>query len=392
MPDSPEQEPSLEERLAPHLPKFLAALAATGAGLGAYGYLRRQRLSADPALRAIQAASGGQYTHLLEGRAKEHSRLSRILDKLLTAGGGNVAYADDLGAAKVKGALVHDAFSRARGDVDIIHPGDSISLGKLFGGVDKAREAEIFQKYAPGSVPETLRMSKLKAPFFGDRLKAYEEQLRQKFPNGYVLKTTSGAATKGRFPTDAQELAKALASGGHEAEVVQELLRNPSKVIAQEKIKIKPGNVLDQLWGALRGTPSTKEMRVHVFNGAVAPDLTLPRFSPFASMSTAAHAPEAENFVKDVINKLPKSMQKGTYSFDVAPVASGGYKIIEANPGYRSGFLNIAHNPLVGYLMHRTVTGRSSPIGAGIGAGLAGAGAGLAAHELASNLSNDEGT
>ena len=389
-------EPSLEDRLAPHLPKFLAALAAAGAGLGAYGYLRRQRLSSDPALAAIQKASKGKYTYLSQGGEKETNPLIRAVNKLLMAGGGDVAYAKDLnrranviGQAKVEGALLHDAVASAQGDVDLLG-NRTTTFKKLFGDGDKAVEAKIFQKYAPGSVPGTTLMSELDVPFFGNRLKAYEEQLRQKYPGGFVIKTTRGVATKGKFPTDAKALAETLAAGGPEADVLKQLLRNPSKVIAQEKVKIKPGNVLDQLWGALRGTPSTQEMRVHVFNGAVVPDLTLPRFSPFASMSTAAQATQAENFIKDVLNRLPKDMQKGTYSFDVAPVVSGGFKIIESNPGYRSGFLSWGHNPLAGFQMHRAITGRSSPIGAGIGAGLAGVGAGLAAHELAENLSEKE--
>ena len=396
MPETPSEDPSLESRLAPHLPKFLAALAATGAGLSAYGYLRRQRLSSDPALAALQKASKGKYTYLARGGEKETNPLIRAINKLLMAGGGDVAYAKDLnrranviGQAKVEGALLHDAVASAKGDVDLLGK-STTTFSKLFGNGDKAVEAKIFQKYAPGSVPGTTLMSELDVPFFGNRLKAYEEQLRQKYPGGFVIKTTHGAATKGKFPTDAKALAETLAAGGPEADVLKQLLRNPSKVIAQEKIKIKPGNVLDQLWGALRGTPSTQEMRVHVFNGAVAPDLTLPRFSPFASMSTAAQATQAENFVKDVLNRLPKDMQKGTYSFDVAPVVSGGFKIIESNPGYRSGFLSPGHNPLAGFQMHRAITGRSSPIGAGIGAGLAGAGAGIAAHELAEHLSEKE--
>lgn len=398
MPDSPEQEPSLEERLAPHLPKFLAALAATGAGLGAYGYLRRQRLSSDPALAAIQTASKGKYTYLARGSEEGTNPIIRALNKLLMAGGGDVAYAKDLnrrsrliGQAKVEGALLHDAAASAKGDVDLLGKGTE-AFSKLFGHGDKAVEAKIFQKYAPGSVPGTTLMSELDVPFFGNRLKAYEEQLRQKYPGGYILKTTQGAATRGKFPTDAKALAETLAAGGPEADVVKQLLKNPTKVIAQEKVRIKPGNVLDKLWGALRGTPSTQEMRVHVFNGAVTPELTLPRYSPFASMSTAAQATEAENFVKDVLNRLPKNMQKGTYALDVAPVVGGGFKIIESNPGYRSGFLSPAHNPLASFQLHRAITGRSSPIGAGIGAGLAGAGAGLAAHELATQLSKEEGT
>lgn len=394
MPDSDNQEPSLEERLAPHLPKFLAALAATGAGLSAYGYLRRQRLSSDPALAEIQRASKGKYTYLARGSEEDTNPIMRALHKVLMAGGGDVAYAKDLnrrsrliGQAKVEGALLHAAAASAKGDVDLVGRGAD-RLNELFG--DKAVEAKIFQKYAPGSVPGTTLMSEIDVPFFGNRLKVYEEHLRQKYPGGYILKTTQGAATRGKFPTDAKALAETLAAGGPEADVVRQLLRNPTKVIAQEKIRIQPGNILDKVWGALRGTPSTQEMRIHVFNGAVTPELTLPRFSPFASVATAARATEAENFVKDVINRLPKNMQKGTYAFDVAPVVGGGFKIIESNPGYRSGFLNPGHNPLAGFQLHRAITGRSSPLGAGIGGGVAATGAGLAAHAIAENLQEDE--
>ena len=400
MPEAETEEPSLESRLAPHLPKLLAALAATGAGLSAYGYHRRQQLSSDPTLAALQRASKGKYTYLASGSAETTNPLIRGLNKLLMAGGGNVEYSRDLnrraglfGRAKVEGALLHDVDKhvRAKGDVDLLGRGSDV-VTKLFGNGDKSVEAKIFQKYAPGSVPDTTLMSELKTPWFGDRLKAYEEQLRQKYPNGFILKTTHGAATKGRFPTDAKALAESLAAGGHEAEVVHQLLNNPSKVIAQEKIRIKPGNVLDKLWGALRGTPSTQEMRVHVFNGAVTPEVTMPRFSPFAAMSTAAQANEAENFVKDVLGKLPRNLSRGTYSFDVAPVMGGGFKIIESNPGYRSGFLSPLHNPLAGFQMHRAITGRSSRLGAGIAGTLAAGGAGLAVHELARRAGDDETT
>lgn len=381
MPGAPDTQPSLEERLEPHLPKFLAALAAAGAGLGVYGHLRRQRLSDDPALAAIQRASKGKLTYLAPGREEGQLDL-RALKRIFGAGGGDVVFSNEVKAQpKLEGALLHGVKSRARGDVDILK-GESRAFRRAFADGDKATEAALFQRYAPGSVPLTTRMSDLPAPMFGDRLKAYEAHLEKLFPNGYVIKTTTGAGTGGKFPTNAHGLAETLAAGGPEADVLKVLLRNPSKVVAQERIPIQQGNILDKLWGALRGTPSTREMRVHVFNGAVAPTLTLPRFSPFAAVSTAAQATEAENFVKDVLAKLPGKFQKGTFAFDVAPLAGGGFKIIESNPGYTSGFLSPGRNPLAGFQLHRALTGRASPLGAGIGAGAAAATVGAAANAM----------
>jgi hypothetical protein len=390
MPETSDEELSLQERLRPHLPKFIAALAAASAGLGTYALLRKQRLSSDPALAEIQRASKGLFTRTAPGREKDTNALVRAANKYLFAGGGRVAYEDDLiekarllgKMPKLEGAVLHDGPQFATGDVDV--PGPLLErLAKIFKQGDKGVEAKIFQKYAPGSVPETVGMSSLRRSIFGDSLANYDKQLRERFPQGFILKTTMGAGTKGRLPTSAKSLADHLASGGPEADVVRELLRKPSNVIAQEKLPIQQGNILDKLWGALRGTPSTREMRVHVFNGAVAPDMTLPRFSPFAAISPSAQHREAENFVKDVLQKLPQDMQKGTYAFDVAPVAHGGFKIIESNPGYLSGFLSPGHNPNVGAQLHRTFTGRTSPAYSALAGALAATGAGLVGHEIA---------
>jgi hypothetical protein len=395
-----EDDLPLEDRLRPHLPKFMAGLAASGAGLGAYRLMRRQRLSADPRLRAIQELSGGDAPHVFEGSRKNLSALQRLVNKA-RAGFGTTLYDEDIPLDR-RGVIIHeDPAVITSGDVNIFGPQQRERLLKYFGRpssstADKGLEAEVFQKYAPGSVPDTTSMSRILGPLgflkrrLGDPLSRYEAKLRQKYPQGYVLKTTGGAATGGHFPTDSKSLSEYLAGGGHQAEVVQQLLRDPSKVIAQAKIPIEQGNVLDRLWGTLRRTPSTREHRVHVFEGAVSPSTTTPRFSPLSALTTRKQLREGEDFVRGVLEKLPPELQRGSYNFDVAPVVGGGYKIIESNPGQYSGILNPGRNPLAPFLLHRDLTGRHGRLSSGLAAATAATGAGLAASKLPELLDEED--
>ena len=86
-------------------------------------------------------------------------------------------------------------------------------------------------------------------------------------------------------------------------------------------------------------------------------------------------------FVRKTIKKLPRGAREQSYALDVAPLANGKFKIMEANPLSVSGFLQNSHPEPGqvdwghGWNMHRVmgaIQGRSTPLIAGTAAGAAG--------------------
>lgn len=415
------EEPGFVQRHAPALTG--AALSALSAPL-LYKYLRRKNFSSDPAMRAIQEASGGKYTRVLPGTARvtgdaeQHSPVKKWLDRLLYAGGGDIRYKDELRrtAAKNKGqlphipgAVMHDLPGEqlARGNVDLISNRAADEATSHFGNQDKWREYQIFNQFAPGAMapssnirdvlselgyqvghknPE-LRAKQYEA--FRKQMaanpKAREEmlnklqgRLKEKYGPGYLLKDIDAAATGGKFPTDKHRFSDLAEQNSPEGKTLTNLIKNPSTVMAQEKLPLEQGTWLDRQFAKIRGLPSSKEVRVHVMNGAVAPDLTVPRFSPTMFLTGRKKMRGAEDFTRDLLGKLPEELRHGTYALDVAPVTGGGYRLIESNPGYRSGLLNPQNYPLTGPLAHRQFTGQWSKPVAGIGTGMGAAALGAA--------------
>ena len=409
-----DEEPSWFQR---HRGALAGAATAAAAPL-LYQHLRTRHLSDDPALRAIQEKARGLYTRVMPGSGDGRSRLRKGLDRLLYAGGGNVQYRDDLVAAAKRtgvvpttsGAVMHDLPGKQHlvGDANMIANEASNVAGSAFNDGDKWVESQIFNHYSPGSMGKSQNVGNILGELGYDlghrdpskrarQVKAFSEQMQrdpkaraemlerlqgrlgQDHSAGYLLKDVDASATGGRFPTDKHRFVDLANQESPEAKTLTNLIRNPHSVMSQEKLPLEQGSFIDKALAKLKGLPSTKEVRVHVMNGAVAPHLTVPRFSHTMWATGRTKMRGAEDYTRNLLKSLPEELSKGTYAMDIAPVHGGGYKLIESNPGYRSGFLNPQNHPLTGPLSHLQFTGQHSKAiaGAGAAAGAVGAGVGI---------------
>lgn len=419
--DEHEQQPSFLRRHA--VP--LAGLASTAiAAPLLYRHLRQRRFSADPALRALQEQSDGKFTRVIEGRSKARGAMGRFIDKLMYGGGGDVRYTADLRDAmqrgakeKIKGTVMHNLPGEqyADGAVNLIANRASDDVSSAFDYGNKLREYELFNHFAPGSMAKSESVSNVlgelghdighrdpsrharqvevfrrnmseNASRRGEMLEGLESKLRGKYPKGYLLKDVNASATGGKFPSDSHNLRDLAAGDGPAAETLVNAIKDPRSVMVQEKMPLEQGTWVDRQFAKIRGLPATKEVRVHVMNGAVVPNMTVPRFSPTMHVLDRDKLHGANDYARELMGKLPEGLREGTFAMDVAPIVGGGYKLVESNPGYRSGFLSVGNNPLIGPQSHKAFTGQHSKmvsgIGAGLGAGAVGLGATAAARKL----------
>jgi hypothetical protein len=429
--DAVEQDPSEQPPKKSWLRRNAAPIAGlTTAAVVApllYRYLRKQRLSNDPALRSIQEASGGRFGRILEGRQEAMSAPRRWLDRLIYSGGGDVHYQDNLIEAarksgkvpQVEGVLLHNAPGKqlAQGASNLIANRDSDAVSSIFDNGNKWQEYNIFEHFAPGSMGKTENVADVLADMGhnlgarnprerGQQVEAFrkamsnngarrrdmlaelQSNLRQRFGDGFLLKDVDAAATGGKFPSDLHNFTDLVNEDSPAAKTLINAIKDPRSVIAQSKLPLAQGSWLDRQFAKLRGLPSTQEVRVHVMNGAVAPDLTVPRFSPTMWLTGRKTMRGADQYARDLLTKLPEELQRGTYAMDVAPLVGGGYKLIESNPGYRSGFLSPGNHPVIGPLLHKQFTGQHSQMVSGLGAGAGAVGGGLTAAAGARYLAN----
>ena len=401
-----------------------------------YALLRRKQLSANPRLRALQEAAKGRYTHVID-EMDPGSWVGRTLDRLRYAGGGNVIYRRSLhGNADVPGAVRHlspSSMNKVKGDVDGGHVFNDYDLDTALD--DKLHEYKFFEKHAPGSmgrsegVGDVLKSMGQEHTYLPDDpakrkevLDAIQSKLREKYPQGYLMKELDGLQSGGRFPTNADDLHALLnrytdkvRSGAlappergvfgaspsdftarmrelqqdpdFSGRVVQQLVFDPRQVMVQEKLPI------DKLTGwrarlnkMLGQSNPSRELRVHVENGVASPELTTSRFDILGSVFDKKRQREAASYAQGIVDRLP-AHQRGTFAMDIAPLQGGGYKMIESNPTGRSGLLFT--DPRMAANMHKHYTGQYSHMVSGLGAGVAGLGAaglGVAGGALANKL------
>lgn len=428
------------------LQKALPWMAAAGAGLGAYKLLRTPSFSSNPALRKIQERASAKGFHRIvdvspdpggswlrptadaEGRMSPWNKLKLFLSEGTTEA-IPTTHIDDVsrlvgrkGPIHVDGVTHgrHDIYGRSnlvRGGIDIEGPEQTMRAMNRVSSRGKRFEANLLQKYAPGSMPETH--TDIRSLFEGlpaDRTQAAAELQRRMLEThgmDVLLKPNHGLASGGKFPrasqnwsellenydahmadpvkrkaframreTGGNELSKYLIENGlYEGSVLHGALRNPKSVVAQRLIDGPLG-----------------EYRVHTIAGDAPSQLTIPRFARDAKDKAKAmpaffsRHKDMRAFVKDTIRKLPPKYRKGNYAFDVMPHrrpdGTIGYQILEMNPteqavegvaGGGSGFYDV---PYTGHLHYRAATGRHTPLLAGLGAmGAAGA-AGLGTRAL----------
>lgn len=389
---------------------YLPALAATAGGLGAagltYAMLRRRRLSNDPRIRAIQEASKGKFTRIMQyGNEADISTPRKWLDRMLLAGGGDVRYMPDIQDAldrtgkkkfNIEGAVRH---YKRTGDKHVV--GD-VNLSATESGRaiydklrnDKWKEYEYFNKLAPGAmgqsehIPDVLKRLGYKSVPSDQAGKekmfsALQEDLRKRYRKGFFLKDVNSADTGGQFPTDKHDFVNLfrrpgdVESAGPQRTLHKIIEHGPQSAMVQERLPIEQGSLLAKLHGWRHGELSTKELRVHVINGAVFPEMTNPRFDSMMKLTGRHHIRNANTFAQDLVNRLPKEHRNASFAMDIAPVAGGGYKLVESNPSGVSGFFDPRWNMTGGLQMHKAFTGQHSQMASGLGA--AGAGAAAAA-------------
>lgn len=424
-------------------PSFLRRYAAPIAGLTAaavtaplaYRYLHKQELSANPSLRAMQEASRGKFTRVVN-RPDPGTWQGRLLDRVRYAGGGNVHYqgvAPAGGPMQVPGVVRHHGASgRAHitGDVDV---GLNDKLTDMPNHRNKMDEFNYFNKHTPGSMGtskpmgDVLREMGYTPSTFpkddegrAELLKKLQTHLAKTHPNGFVLKDTDGFQSGGAFPSEKHDFVdlysgynqrglgkKFEAPTGDNDELnarMRELQQDPyfggrvfnklftspkDGVMVQEKLPIaqlsgwRAG--LNQLLGAKN--PS-REYRVHVENGVATPQLTTGRFDPLSAIFDRKGHVEAATHAQGIVDKLPVSARTGTFGMDVAPMVGGGHRLIESNPSGQSGML--LNDPRMAINSHKHYTGQHSKLVSGLGAGGAAMGAGVMASRLGGLAEPDE--
>jgi len=278
----------------------------------------------------------------------------------------------------------------------------------------KRSEADLLSKHAPEAIPETFTdLSPMFKKLPKDRQQAINElrnRIRAAHGENVLLKPNQGLSSGGKFPRSNQDWGAQLRTydehmadpvkrkayralkgednaladyskehGLYEGSVLHNALKDPKSMLAQK--------IVDNPMG---------EWRVHTVAGEAPRGLMTPRFASNPAKTLAARAgvgdastKELQQFVEqDILQKLPKNYREGNYAFDVMPHrkpdGSIGFKTIEMNPAERaksqslsgggSGFLDTAASPFSGLKHYRAVTGRHTPLVAGLGAaGAAGA-------------------
>lgn len=414
MPDEVPQPLSSEDgfHVSPGVGALLGALGLAG---GTYAALRHRGGAATPGLQAIQDAANGKFTRVLSRRDPREARpilgqLRHLANRLGYAGGGDIRYmpSKDLHARlqagdpeKIEGAVRHYLRSGDKalsGDVNLSANPAARATYDAFHN-NKWKEYQILQKAMPGAMGQSQHLPEILAELgykgvpktqAGQRqmFSDLQSHLKEKYPKGFFLKDVYSANTGGRFPTDKTDFMQLLEHAHtqpyrerHAARVMSKIIDNPANAMVQERLDLQPGSTLGKYWSKLRGDDpmSTKEVRVHVINGQVMPDMTVPRFDQTMKITGRHHLRAANQMASDVMSKLPKHLQGGTYAMDIAPVAGGAMKVIETNPSGVSGLLVPKWNTMVGPQMHKAFTGQHSRMVSGLGAagaGAVGAGAG----------------
>jgi hypothetical protein len=405
-----------------------AALGLGGAGL-LYALLRKQRLSADPILRAIQKASKGKLTTLdysTKGPAfreamghHPHAWMPDWLRKLViktTRGVDDVRLrrlqaedlpqrTDDLRRLiqgkklrpvtpeKVEGAVINQGEPL----VHRYYKGDVNPTGAIEDqfriGWDKHLESEFLQKHMPGAGPESYGLiSDYLTRAMGKKsteaqVKALQAALQKKRPGGYIIKPRTAAGT-GEIIQGTDDLTQLLRDSGRKGEWTRDMLQNPQHYVVQEHIPIATERRLPFI--GRKHHPGKAELpveyRVHVVGGRIVPEAISRRYGTVGGLNPLRTRREKQELIRQLqpqLERLPEKARSGmVMGMDVAKTRGGQYRIIESNPmGGQSGFLqpDITHAPTLSpHKVYKAITGRESkPLAAAKALAGGGAAAGL---------------
>jgi hypothetical protein len=380
-------------------------------------------------LRKVQKASGGRFARTI-GDAPKKTRVGRWLQKKMYDVDELHSLPPGISAPKTpkkfEGAVHHFTPDDAAWVKGTVNPSatkaDRLLDARI--GENKWREYQMFNRAAPGSMPETANVGDIlrsmgvrKMPKSQKKqlevLERLQTKLRKKHPEGFVMKELGGAQSGGMFPQETHELGdlltkyrasglakktKAMETGnlsasewdkafkelkateGYSGRVLEGLMKDSRGAIVQKKIDIEKPRGLRRLPGWLLGQPASKEVRVHVLGGRAVPNLAAPRFDPTMAVFERRKMREAAEYAQGIVNKLPKHQREASFGMDIAPIKGGGFKLIESNPAGYSGLLHPEKNPLMPFKLRKALTGQWSPTVAGAGATAGAVGTGAAAY------------
>lgn len=320
-----------------------------------------------------------------------------------------------------------------RGGTDVEGRRDVQRAVTRLGLSGKASEARLLSQYAPGALPDTMATLggvRLRGGSDTQKLQKLREILDRKFGGReYLLKSNHSEQSGGFFPSRkdnwSQQHAKYIdhikdrknlrkikemqARGAYgelshylndkkiqEGYVLNQALRKPSKILAQERIQNPLG-----------------EWRVQAVAGDAPENMMVPRFGDRGNPTLDwvkgrvgfgdAKPAEMRKFIQETLGKLPRKYREGSYGMDVMsyrkPDGSVGYKIVEMNPtergsrGSRGGGSAIMERiPVLSHAYYKQMTGKDTTTAAAAKAlGLAGVtGAGIAGLRAAVNRKDDE--
>jgi len=310
---------------------------------------------------------------------------------------------------------------------------------------DKALEAEFFKKYAPSSIPKSITFKNLKlrgTP--SERAVQLQEILTSRLGKKWVLKHSKDFQTVGSLVTNKTNFERLIQKYQHlksnqpipgielssrqlaryrkndpqayvdyinnrkgyqQFERISRILKNPRTGLGQQmeelqfpdiaprrtRLKRQLNKVLPermQLDDTQYIAAEPREYRMNVvgghLTGSTSPRHAANTLGDYFDLVSPIQRPEyrrMHDFIRKTIKKMPRHAREQSYAFDVAPLANGKFKIMEANPLSQSGFLFDPHpkpnkiNWGHAWNMHRAmgaVQGRATPLIAGTAATAAG--------------------
>lgn len=404
--------------------RYAPLLVGLGLGGAGYGLSRTRFLSKIPALRKLQEMTGKDYIHTPtdELTRAEYAKFPWWRKALRRMNQGPELFAeyDKRGKIQVPKELLERI---RRGEASVFDykmqqpvgrnyiPGWSNKARKLKWGLDKPskrtipdfedklEEMRLLQKYAPEGAIRSESLQKLmKKHNIKLRTKRdfdeLQRVLKENYPGGFVLKPRAGDASsagafasqrhnlyrnylnwkkmrKGFAQTQAETEAAIAAGKDVDPNAAVYKYRNRSGYAGRVFEDLSGKNVMVQAEEPLRG-----EYRVHIIGGKAVPFTSTRRFvEPFFPTPGSE---SAARWMEKQVQKMPEVYQGVPFAADVAPVAGGGYKVVELNPSMASGVMGTI--PLGGQQLYKHLTGRYTPeMSALRGLALGGAGAGLTA-------------
>jgi hypothetical protein len=226
---------------------------------------------------------------------------------------------------------------------------------------NKYAEARFFEKYQPGSIPETHLLSRMGIEDIN--VDSVVNSLNQKYPKGWVIKAVKEQNT-GRFLVhNGRDLKKLYEDykksdfDTYKAKVDQEMvgrdldeifaeyqkhpaflgwkianyLKNPELAIVQKKVDIDKEFRVEAIGGKILSDGSTIDRH---FYADLDPD------EPFKyPKQNKEIIDKVEAFAQSILDSLPEKLRGTPFAFDIAYLKDGSCMIIESNAGPESGFL-----------------------------------------------------